>query len=59
MDGAPFEDGAEVTVIALEDTDGFELSPEDEAELLVRISEADKGKFVDGDEVLAKLNKTR
>lgn len=59
MDGAPFEDGAEVTVIAVEDTDTFELGPEDEAELLARIAEADQGKFVDGDEVLAKLSKPR
>lgn len=59
IEGTPFEDGADVTVIALEDTGTFELSPEDEAELVVRVVEADKDKFVDGDEVLAKLKKTR
>ncbi len=59
MDGAPFEEGAEVTVIALEDTDGFELSPEDEAELLEAIAEADRGELVDAHELLAKLGKPR
>jgi len=59
MDGAPFEEGAEVTVIAPENADTFELSPEDEAELLARLAEADRGKFVEGDEVLAKLGKRR
>ncbi len=32
--GAPFEEGAEVTVIAADATETFELGPEDEAALL-------------------------
>ncbi len=59
MDGAPFEDGADVTVIAAEDLETFELGPEDEAALVARLAKADRGRFVDGDEVLAKLSKRR
>jgi hypothetical protein len=55
MDGAPFEDGAKVTVIAADDAETFELGPEDEAALLAAIGEADRGEIIDSVELLAKL----
>ena len=55
IDGAPFEDGAKVTVIAADDAETFELGPEDEAALLAAIGEADRGEIIDSVELLAKL----
>jgi len=54
--GAPFEDGADVIVIAADDAETFELEPEDEAALLAAIGEADRGEIIDGAELLAKLS---
>jgi len=55
IDGAPFEEGASVTVIAADDLETFALGPEDEAAILAAIAEADRGEVVDGAELLAKL----
>ncbi len=55
VDGAPFEEGTEVTVIAADATETFELGPEDEAALLAAITEANGGDVVDGAELVAKL----
>lgn len=56
IDGAPFEEGANVTVIAASDAETFELAPEDEAAILAAIMEADHGKVVDGADLIAKLS---
>ena len=55
VDGAPFEEGARVTVITFDDTETFELGREDEAALLAAIEEANRGEVVDGVELVAKL----
>jgi len=55
VDGAPFEEGARVTVIAADVTETFELGQEDEASLLAAIEEANRGEVVDGVELVAKL----
>jgi hypothetical protein len=47
IEGAPFEDGASVIVIAADDAETFELGPEDEAALLAAIAEANRGEVVD------------
>ena len=52
----PLEEGATVTILGPEDAETFELGPAEEAALLAAIAEADRGEFVGGDEVLAKLN---
>jgi len=44
-----------VTALAKDDEGGFTLTPEEEAELLLSISEADRGETVSAEEVLAKL----
>jgi hypothetical protein len=59
IDGAPFEDGANVTVIAADDAETFELGPEDEAALLAAIGEANRDEIVDGAELIAKLSTPR
>ena len=55
VDGAPFEEGSRVTVIAVDDTETFELGREDEASLLAAIEEANRGEVVDGVKLVAKL----
>jgi hypothetical protein len=55
LEGEPFEEGATVTVIAADDSESFELTPEQEADLLEAIAEIDRGKFVDGADFLRGL----
>jgi uncharacterized membrane protein len=57
LEGEPFEDGADVAVIAVDESRTFELSPEDEAELLEAIAEADRGELVDAEVVLRSLQR--
>ena len=59
VDGAPLEEGASVTVMARDDENGFTLSPEEEAELLLSIAEADRGETISAEELLAKLARRR
>jgi hypothetical protein len=55
LDGVALEEGASVTVLTRDDEGGLDLTPEEEAELLLSIAEADRGETVSADEVLAKL----
>ena len=57
LEGDPFEDGTPVAVIAAEDFESFELTPEQEAELLEAIAEADRGELVDAAVVLRNLRR--
>jgi len=59
VDGALLEEGASVTVLARDGENGFTLSPEEEAELLLSIAEADRGETISAEEVLAKLARRR
>jgi hypothetical protein len=44
VEGLPFDEGSVVTVLARERDETFELSPE-EAELLLSVTEADRGRL--------------
>jgi hypothetical protein len=55
VEGVALEEGASVTVLARDGEGGFTLSPEEEAELLLSIAEADRGETVSAEEVLEKL----
>ena len=55
LKGVTLEEGASVTVLARDDEGGLTLTPEEEAELLLSIAEADRGETVSAEEVLAKL----
>ncbi len=57
LEGEPFEEGVTVAVIAADDSESFELSPEQEAELLEAIAEIDRGEFVDGADLLRSLKR--
>ena len=57
LEGEPFEEGATVAVIAADDSESFELTPEQEAELIEAIAEIDSGEFVDGADLLRSLKR--
>ncbi len=59
LEDATFEEGASVTVLAREDEGHATLTPEEEADLLLAISEADRGEMVSAEDVLAKLARRR
>ena len=59
IDGAPLEEGAFVTVLSRDEQSGFTLSPEEEAELLLSIAEADRGETISAEEVLERLRRRR
>src|SRR5713101_7404434 len=55
LEGVSLEEGTSVTVLAKDDEGGFELTPEQAADLLLSIAEAERGETVSTEEVLAKL----
>lgn len=55
LDGAAFEEGSSVTVLARDERGEITLAPGEEAELLLAIAEADRGEMVPAEEVLARL----
>jgi len=55
VEGVVLEEDATVTVLSHENDESFELSPEQEAKLLVAIGEADRGEVITGDELLENL----
>lgn len=57
VDGPPLTEGSLVTILATEDGEGFDLSAEEEAELLLAIAEAERGETVSGEEMLERLNR--
>ncbi|MFQ5744992.1 MAG: hypothetical protein ACE5HV_15605 [Acidobacteriota bacterium] len=59
VEGESLPDGAKVMVIAREDDETFEFSPEEEAEILSAIAEADRGETVSPAEVLGGLPGSR
>lgn len=54
LESAPFEEGTAVTILA-RDEEGVVLTPEEEAELLLAIAEAERGEIVSAEAVLARL----
>ena len=59
LEGVSLEEGTSVTVLAKDEEGGFHLTPEQEAELLLSIAEADRGETVSAEEVLGKLARRR
>jgi hypothetical protein len=53
------EEGSSVTVLARDEKGAITLAPEEEAEILLAIAEADRGETVSAEEVLAKLARRR
>lgn len=55
LGGVSLEESASVTVLANDDDGSFELTPEQERELLLSIAESDRGETVSAEEVPTKL----
>ncbi len=55
VEGAPLDECATVTVLAQESGETFDVSAEQEAELLAAIGEADRGETVSAEEQRRKL----
>jgi hypothetical protein len=55
LDGADFAEGASVTVLAREDDESFEASPELESALLQAMDQAQRGDTISGEGILARL----
>ncbi len=55
VDGDPLPDGTKVTVIAREEDETFELSPDEETEILLAIAEAERGETVEAVHLLKSL----
>ena len=59
VEGCTLQEGSVVAVLAHEAEGTFELTPEEEAEILLSIAEADRGELVSGEEVLKGLPGSR
>jgi predicted transcriptional regulator len=57
LEGVTLEEGTSVTVLARDEEGSIDLTPEQEAELLLAIAEADRGELVSAEEVLARLGR--
>ena len=55
LEGEPLEEGATVTVLAPENDESFELSPEEEARLLASLEEAASEQFILASDLLRDL----
>lgn len=58
VEGEALQEGATVTVLAPEDDESFELSSEEEAELLAALEEANAGRFVSSSDVLREIGRS-
>jgi hypothetical protein len=56
VEGAPFEEGEKVTILGHEES--FSLSPEEKHLLLDSLAQANRGEFVDAEELLAELDES-
>ncbi len=58
LEGEPLAEGSVVTVVAREDNDTFEVSPEEERALLEAIAQADRGQVVSWEELREQLRRS-
>lgn len=59
VEGLDLPDGETVIVLTREVESEVELSPEEEAELLEAIAEADRGETISAEELFARLDRLR
>ena len=57
VEGCSLTEGSLVTVLSREPEEPFNLSPEDENELIAAMMEIERGEFVSADELLENLRK--
>jgi hypothetical protein len=58
VEGAPFAEGERVTVLGSEQEKSFHLSPAEKKLLLESIAQANRGEFVDAEELLRELDES-
>lgn len=58
VDGAPLTEGATVTVLARDEGESFDVSPEQESALLAAIAEAEGGETIPGGQLLESLRRS-
>ena len=58
LEGEPLVEGAVVTVVARDDDDTFDVSPEEERALLEAITQADRGQVVSWEELREQLRRS-
>ena len=56
VEGEPFPEGERVTVLSYDDSKPFRVTPEEKRLLLQSAAQADRGEFVDVDDLLAELD---
>ena len=59
VEGHPFAEGSKVAVCAFDSGEVYQLSPEEEAELLEAMAEIDRGEGRPVEEFLRELGKTK
>ena len=58
VDGEPLEEDATVTILARESNETFELTPEDEAQLLDSLAQAERGEMIKAQSLVHDLDQT-
>jgi redox-sensitive bicupin YhaK (pirin superfamily) len=58
VEGQPFSEGEKVTILSHDNGESFRVSPEEKRLLLESIAQAERGEFVDADELLAELDES-
>ncbi len=58
VEGQPFSEGEKVTILSHDESESFHVSPEEKRLLLESIAQAERGEFVDADELLAELDES-
>jgi hypothetical protein len=57
LDGEPLTEGSVVTVLAQEDDETFDVTPEEEKALLAAMAEAERGEVVPWEELRERLRR--
>lgn len=57
VEGETLAEGSTVTVVLREGDETFELTAEEEAELLASIAQIERGEFISGEELLERLRR--
>jgi hypothetical protein len=57
VEGESLAEGTKVTVVLREDDESFDLTPEEEEELLASIAEIERGDYITADELLEQLRR--
>lgn len=58
VEGEPFSEGEKVTILGHDTNESFRVSPEEKRLLLESIAQAERGEFVDADELLTELDES-